>query len=112
MAASESAMGTLEWEDGTSAAGAAATSTEPPGDSLALRLEDLIPDARGEVVILSPEECDITVLTSQAVAQQGTEPSHVTSVGLDVSGFSFCTFDGGVTVFYPGTHRLVVMDEG
>jgi len=35
----------------------------------------------------------------------------VTEAGLDVSGFSYCTFASGVTVFCPSAHRLTVLNE-
>lgn len=78
---------------------------------LTLSLEDLIPDARGEVVILSDAGHDIAVVTHEPVASQGIETLHVMDSGLDVSGFGYCTFAGGLTVFYPPTHRLLVTDE-
>lgn len=80
-------------------------------DMLTLLLEDLVPDARGEIVILSDGNHDITVITDQPVADQGRQSAHVTDAGLDVSGFSYCTFASGVTVFCPSTHHLVVLDH-
>lgn len=83
----------------------------PAGELLTLSLEDLIPDVRGEVVILSDTGLDIAVVTTEPVASQGVETLHVMDSGLDVSGFGYCTFVGGITVFYPPTHRLLVTDE-
>lgn len=84
----------------------------PAGELLTLTLEDLIPDARGEVVILSDAGHDIAVVTHQPIANQGIEASHVTAAGLDVSGYGFCTFAEGITLFYPPGQRLFVTDEG
>ena len=95
----------------------AADSAVAPGvaetgrETLTLLLEDLVPDARGEIVILSAGDHDITVVTDQPVADQGRQSAHVTDAGLDVSGFSYCTFASGVTVFCPSTHHLVVLDH-
>jgi hypothetical protein len=87
-------------------------STDPagvlPADTLTLALGDLIPDARNEVVILDGSGQDIALVTHDAIAVHGIAEAHVTVTGLDVSGFAYCTFEGGVTVFYPATHRLVV----
>jgi hypothetical protein len=84
----------------------------PAGELLTLTFEDLIPDSQGEVVILSDAGHDIAVVTHQPVASQGVEASHIMASGLDVSGFAFCTFADGVTLFYPTTQRLFVTDEG
>src|SRR5437879_11588068 len=94
---------------GQFAAGSAAA-PDTGHDTLTLLLEDLVPDARGEIVILSAGDHDITVVTDQPVANQGLQSAHVTYAGLDVSGFSYCTFASGVTVFCPSTHHLVVLD--
>ncbi len=79
-----------------------------PSETLTLALGDLIPDARNEVVILDGSSHDIAVLTQDTILAQGIAETHVTVIGLDVSGFAYCTFEGGVTVFYPATHRLIV----
>jgi hypothetical protein len=89
----------------------AGQSIAPADDLLTLSLDDLIPDARGEVVILSDAGPDIAVVTSEPIAGQGVETAHVTASGLDVSGFSYCTFAGGITLFYPASHRLLVTDD-
>ena len=85
--------------------------TAPPAATLTLSLGDLIPDARNEIVILDGSGHDIAVVTGDAVSTHGIADAHVTAAGLDVSGFAFCTFEGGVTVFYPATHRLVVTND-
>jgi hypothetical protein len=62
-------------------------------------------------VILDHSGQDIAVVTHEMVAAQGIGDAHVTVAGLDVSGFAYCTFEGGVTVFYPATHRLLVTHD-
>jgi len=79
-----------------------------PSETLTLALGDLIPDARNEVVILDGSSHEIALVTQDAVSAQGFAEAHVTVTGLDVSGFAYCIFEGGVTVFYPATHRLIV----
>ncbi|HKR18766.1 MAG TPA: hypothetical protein VJS41_01350 [Stellaceae bacterium] len=99
------AIGDLE----QSSAGAIEGST--PAGTLSLSLSDLIPDAHNEIVILDGSGGDLAVVTDNAVASHGISGDHVTVSGLDVSGFAYCTFDGGVTVFYPATHRLIVTND-
>jgi hypothetical protein len=80
---------------------------------LTLSLDDLVPDGRGEIVILSEGDHDIAVVTDQPVTNRGVgaPQPHLTEAGLDVSGFSYCTFASGVTVFCPSAHRLTVLNE-
>jgi hypothetical protein len=82
-----------------------------PSEALTLAFEDLIPDARGEIVILDQSGQDIAVVSHEAVAAQGVEPAHVMESGFDVSGYAYCTFASGLTVYYPATHRFLVTDE-
>jgi hypothetical protein len=85
--------------------------SEAQAPALTLALEDLIPDARNEVVILDHSGQEISVVTSEPVASQGIQDAHVTASGHDVSGFAYCTFESGLTLFYPPTHHLLVTDE-
>ncbi|MGB8181440.1 MAG: hypothetical protein WCF13_03630 [Stellaceae bacterium] len=79
--------------------------------TLSLSLGDLIPDAQNEIVILDGSGTDLAVVTENAVASHGITGNHVTVTGLDVSGFAYCTFEGGITVFYPATHQLIVTND-
>lgn len=86
----------------------------PPGSGeevLALSLEDLIPDPGGDIVIVNDTGQDIAVVTDLSVADAGIAGQHLTDSGFDVSGFAFCTFESGVTVFYPSTQKLLVTAE-
>lgn len=98
------ALGGLERSAGTVDNSASAA-------TLALSLGDLVPDAHNEIVILDGSGSDLAVATNDAVASHGISGDHVTVSGLDVSGFAYCTFEGGVTVFYPATHRLIVTND-
>ncbi|MGH7000245.1 MAG: hypothetical protein ACREEA_01915 [Stellaceae bacterium] len=82
-----------------------------PAATLSLSLGDLIPDTHNEIVILDGSGNNLAVVTDNAVASHGISCAHVTASGLDVSGFAYCTFEGGVTVFYPATHRLIVTND-
>lgn len=79
-------------------------------EMLTLSLKELLPDAGGEVVIHNHADTDVTVLTDDAVTERGVEHDHVTRAGYDVSGFAYCRFAGGITVFYPRTHSLCVTE--
>ena len=88
-----------------------AAQAENAAPALTLALEDLIPDARNEVVILDHSGQEISVTTSEPVTAQGIETAHVTVSGFDVSGFAYCTFESGLTLYYPPTHHLLITDE-
>lgn len=80
-------------------------------EMLTLSLKELLPDEGGEVVIHNQAGTDTTVLTDDPVTARGIEQDHVTCAGHDVSGFAYCRFAGGITVFYPRSHSLCVQDE-
>lgn len=82
-----------------------------PAEYLVLSLEDLLPDAQGEIVVLDDLEEGITIVTDHQVADQGVSADHVTATGVDVGGFFYCTFDSGVTLYYPTSLKLVVSPE-
>lgn len=88
-----------------------AVENSTPTATLSLSLADLMPDAHNEIVILDGSGSSLAVVTDHAVASHGISGDHVTVSGLDVSGFAYCTFEGGVTVFYPATHRLIVTND-
>lgn len=77
-------------------------------NGLTFSLKELLPDDGGEVVIDNQTGDDVTVLTDDPVTDRGVEEDHVTCAGHDVSGFAYCRFAGGITVFYPRSHKLCV----
>ena len=79
-------------------------------ETLTLSLRELLPDAGGEVVIHNQAGTDVTVLTDDPVTEHGLKANHVTRAGHDVSGFAYCRFAGGITVFYPRTLSLCVTE--
>jgi hypothetical protein len=76
-----------------------------------LSLNELLPDEGGEIVIHNQAGTDVTVLTDDPITDRGIEHDHVTRAGHDVSGFAYCRFTGGITVFYPRSHSLCVTEE-
>jgi hypothetical protein len=80
-------------------------------NGLTFSLKELLPDDGGEVVIDNQTGTDVTVLTDDPVTDRGIEPDHITQAGHDVSGFAYCRFAGGITVFYPRSQSLCVNEN-
>ena len=78
---------------------------------LPFALEELLADEGGDVVIHDDAGAAVTVLTDAPVIARGIEKEHITGAGHDVSGFAYCRFAGGITVFYPRSHALCI-EEG
>ncbi len=90
--------------------------SEPPvaegtENFLVLRMDELLPDAGGEVVLLDDAGEGFAIVTHNQISGQGVAEPHVTASGLDVNGFSFTAFDSGITVFYPSESKLLVLPE-
>jgi hypothetical protein len=88
-------------------------STDDPieREPLTLHLQDLLPDAGGEIVILDRSGDGIALLTDQPPTAQGIGASHVTDGGIDVSGYAYCSFSSGLTVFYSSLQKLIVLPD-
>jgi hypothetical protein len=80
-------------------------------NGLTFSLKELRPDEDGEVVIDDQIGTDVTVLTDDPVTDRGIEEDHITRAGHDVSGFAYCRFAGGITVFYPRSNPLCVNES-
>ena len=80
-------------------------------NGLTFSLRELLPDEGGEVVIDNETGTDVTVMTDDPVTDRGIERDHITCAGHDVSGFAYCRFAGGITVFYPRSHSLSVNES-
>lgn len=80
-------------------------------NGLTFSLQELLPDEGGEVVIENHTAADVTVLTDDPVTDRGIERDHITRAGHDVSGFAYCRFAGGITVFYPRSHELCIKER-
>jgi hypothetical protein len=87
-----------------------ATAAGKEDEMVTLSLKELLPDDGGEIVIQNQAGIDITVLTDEAITERGIEESHVTCTGYDVSGFAYCRFAGGITVFYPRALSLCITE--
>ena len=78
-------------------------------DQMVLSLNDLLPDSRGEVVLFNEAgPLAVNIMTDSRVTETGTADHYVTSAGVDVSGYHFCTFEAGLTIYYPPEIDLLV----
>jgi hypothetical protein len=82
-------------------------------DQMVLSLSDLLPDQRGDVVLMSEAgPLSVNIMTDSRVTETGTAENYVTSAGVDVTGYHFCTFEAGLTIYYPpGIDLLVTVDH-
>ncbi len=86
--------------------------TDDVDDSMVLSLSDLLPDANGDVVMFSEAgPVAVNITTDERITETGTADHYVTSTGVDVSGYHFCTFEAGLTIYYPSEIDLLVMSQ-
>jgi hypothetical protein len=68
---------------------------------ITLSFADLLPDANGEIVIVSHGDSpQLSILTDRPVCDSGVADSHVTADGVDVAGWAYYTFEGGTRLYY------------
>jgi hypothetical protein len=78
-------------------------------DQMILSLSDLLPDSRGEIVLFNEAgPLSVNIMTDSRVTDSGTADHYVTSAGVDVSGYHFCTFEAGLTIYYPPEIDLLI----
>lgn len=78
-------------------------------DQMVLALNDLLPDSRGEVVLFNEAgPLSVNIMTDSRVTETGTADHYVTTAGVDVTGYYFCTFEAGLTIYYPPEIDLLV----
>lgn len=81
-------------------------------DQMVLSLTDLLPDSRGDVVLFNEAgPLAVNIMTDSAVTETGTADHYVTSAGVDVSGYHFCTFEAGLTIYYPPEIDLLITGD-
>ncbi len=80
-------------------------------ETVLLELEDLLPDASGEVVLFADEQLPVNIVTDESVTEAGIAEAHVTATGVDVTGLHFYSFEGGITLYSP-TDLLIVTEPG
>ena len=82
---------------------------EEAGAEIQLALDDLVPDANGEIVFFNDSGFrSLGIRTDRAVIAEGQAGTHVTATGDNVSGFSFVRFDNGLTLYFEAGLHLVL----
>jgi len=71
-----------------------------------LRLEDLLANDHGEVILDAAGP--VAIQSDGHVVDAGHRPDHVTAEGEDVSGYAYLTFDTGLTIYYPGDADVII----
>ena len=72
-----------------------------PHTAVMLWFEDLLPDANGEIVIVSGgDHPQLSIVTDRKICAEGVAERHVTAEGVDVAGLHFYTFEGGTKLYY------------
>lgn len=72
-----------------------------PSVPITLSLDDLLPDANGEIVIVSDGDTPtLSILTDRRVCDSGVATHHVTAEGVEVSGLAFYAFEGGTRLYF------------
>lgn len=91
-----------------------AADAEPFSNSVNLKLQDLIPDRTGSVVIQT-DGAPLTIILedfgeirARGIAPEGTQSQHT-----DVSGFDYVAFGNGVILYFAADEvRLVLRRDG
>jgi hypothetical protein len=85
---------------------------EEEGLDVVLVLDDLLRDVNGEVVLFNDSGMrTVGLVTAAAVVDDGTVGRHVTADGVDVAGFRFYLFEGGLKLFYPPDLDLLLIRD-
>lgn len=76
---------------------------------ITLPLGDLLPDANGEIVIVSDGEAlHLSIVTDLRICESGVSGQHLTADGVDVAGLYFFAFEGGTRLYYPAEVDVTV----
>jgi hypothetical protein len=80
-----------------------------PSIPITLSLQDLLPDANGEIVIVSGgDHPQLSIVTDRRVCDSGVAASHVTAEGIDVAGWAYYAFEGGTRLYYSPDIDLII----
>ena len=89
----------------------ASMTLDPDLEPMVLTMDDLFPDANGEVVITTEDGLPISLVSESEPTDKGIIDSHVTAAGIDVSGLEFCTFESGLTVYFESDSMIQITSE-
>lgn len=74
-----------------------------------LTLAELLSDDNGEIVFFNDSGArSLGIATEAAVVAKGAADPHVTAGGTDVTGYSFVTFNNGLTFYFRPDLDLIV----
>ncbi len=81
-------------------------------DQLALSLEDLLPDANGNVVLFNDAGVtEMSILSEKPVVDSGIAGDEVAAEIGDVTGMAFYSFDSGPTLYCPLDVHVSIISE-
>lgn len=101
----------MEPLDAMAAGAVPADVTESAVPLIALDVDDIIADVRGEIVVDSGAG-ELTLTTDAAVVDNGIAEAHVTEFGDDVTGFAYLTFDTGIRLYFPDDLHVTLEATG
>lgn len=74
-----------------------------------LSLADLVSDENGEIVFFNDSGFrTLSIETEAQVVSKGQATTHSTAAGEDVSGFSYVTFENGLTLYFEDSLDLLL----
>lgn len=85
----------------------------PPGDdALALSIDDLLPDANGNVVLFNDAGVtEMSILSGRPVIDSGVVGDGASPEGGDMAGMAYYSFDSGPTLYLPiDIHVSIIPD--
>jgi len=78
--------------------------------SVALHLDDLMPDKTGAVVLQTDgERLEVQLEDWDEILSRGIAPEDTRSEHFDVSGMDYVTFANGVTLYFPAGDILLTL---
>ena len=81
-------------------------------DQLALSLEDLLPDANGNVVLFNDAGVtEMSIVSEKPVVDSGIAGEQAESEIGDVAGMAYYSFDSGPTLYCPLDVHVSIVSE-
>ena len=81
-------------------------------EQLALSLEDLLPDAEGNVVLFNDAGVtEMAIVTEKTIINSGVADNDTSVEGGDVSGMVYYSVDAGPTLYCPVDVHISVIPE-
>ena len=81
-------------------------------DQLALSLEDLLPDANGNVVLFNDAGItEMSIVSERPVVDSGIAGEEAATDIGDVTGMAYYSFDSGPTLYYPLDVHVSIISE-